>query len=212
MTFATKRATDPHKYADFSYFMMPPVAFEPTAFRLKVIWMQGFSRTAGQLSLREQRSRAAEACATPGFANRGLSRRSRSGAEPRSSLLNRPRAIRRNPRPPSVGAAAMRAQRPPTAVPCLVASAEALPFDDASIDVAMGVYTDFHWSDRAGGIAEMMRVARHSANQPSAALQQRGDFGAERQASEKFPGRNGRVVASWEETPELQRTGLLGAG
>ena len=59
-------------------------------------------------------------------------------------------------------AAAMRAQRPPTAAPCIAASAEALPFDDTSIDVAMGVYTDFHWSDRARGIAEMIRVARHS--------------------------------------------------
>ena len=59
-------------------------------------------------------------------------------------------------------AAAMRAQRPPTAAPCIAASAEALPFDDISIDVAMGVYTDFHWSDRARGITEMIRVARRS--------------------------------------------------
>jgi SAM-dependent methyltransferase len=59
-------------------------------------------------------------------------------------------------------AAAMRARRPPTAAPCIAASAEALPFDDTSIDVAMGVYTDFHWSDRARGVAEMIRVARHS--------------------------------------------------
>jgi hypothetical protein len=26
----------------------------------------------------------------------------------------------------------------------------------------MGVYTDFHWSDRARGITEMIRVARHT--------------------------------------------------
>lgn len=59
-------------------------------------------------------------------------------------------------------AAAMRAQRPAKAAPCIAASAESLPFDDASIDVAVGVYTDFHWSDRVRGIAEMKRVARRS--------------------------------------------------
>jgi hypothetical protein len=59
-------------------------------------------------------------------------------------------------------AAMMRARRPSSAAPCIDASAEALPFDDASVDVAMGIYTDFHWSDRARGIAEMMRVARRS--------------------------------------------------
>jgi SAM-dependent methyltransferase len=59
-------------------------------------------------------------------------------------------------------AAAMRARRPVAAAPCVDARAEALPFDDASVDVAMGIYTDFHWSDRARGIAEMKRVARRS--------------------------------------------------
>ena len=59
-------------------------------------------------------------------------------------------------------AAAMRARRPVSAAPCIDARAEALPFDDACVDVAMGVYTDFHWSDRARGIAEMKRVARRS--------------------------------------------------
>lgn len=58
--------------------------------------------------------------------------------------------------------AAMRARRPGSAAPCVVASAEALPFDDASVDLAMGIYTDFHWTDRAGGVAEMVRVARDS--------------------------------------------------
>ena len=58
--------------------------------------------------------------------------------------------------------AAMRARRPASAAPCVAASAEALPFDDASVDLVMGVYTDFHWSDRARGVAEMVRVARDS--------------------------------------------------
>jgi hypothetical protein len=57
-------------------------------------------------------------------------------------------------------APAMSARRPAGAAPCVAASAEALPFEDASFDVAMGVYTDFHWSDRTLGIAEMRRVAR----------------------------------------------------
>lgn len=56
----------------------------------------------------------------------------------------------------------MRARRPARAAPCVDASAEALPFDDRSFDVAMAVYTDFHWSDRALGIAEMRRVARRA--------------------------------------------------
>ena len=57
--------------------------------------------------------------------------------------------------------AAMRARRPASAAPCVVAGAEALPFDDASVDLVMGIYTDFHWTDRARGVAEMVRVARH---------------------------------------------------
>jgi SAM-dependent methyltransferase len=56
---------------------------------------------------------------------------------------------------------AMRAQRPAAAAPCLAADAEALPLDDASVDVAMAVHTDFHWRDRRAGIAEMVRVSRH---------------------------------------------------
>ncbi|HWD73810.1 MAG TPA: methyltransferase domain-containing protein [Solirubrobacteraceae bacterium] len=54
----------------------------------------------------------------------------------------------------------MRAQRPPGAAPCLAAAAEHLPLDDASVDVAMALYTDFHWRDRRKGIAELLRVSR----------------------------------------------------
>jgi SAM-dependent methyltransferase len=57
--------------------------------------------------------------------------------------------------------AAMRAQRPAAAAPCLAAGAETLPLDDASVDVAMAVHTDFHWRDRRAGITEMVRVSRH---------------------------------------------------
>jgi len=56
--------------------------------------------------------------------------------------------------------ARMRAQRPANAAPCLDAPAEQLPFADDSVDVAMALYTDFHWRDRARGIAELVRVSR----------------------------------------------------
>lgn len=56
--------------------------------------------------------------------------------------------------------ATMRAQRPPGAAPALAASAEALPLDDDSVDAAMACVTVHHWRDRAGGLAEMRRVAR----------------------------------------------------
>jgi SAM-dependent methyltransferase len=56
--------------------------------------------------------------------------------------------------------AVMIAQRPPGAAPAVQASAEALPFEDASFDAAMAVLTLHHWSDLRGGCAELRRVAR----------------------------------------------------
>jgi SAM-dependent methyltransferase len=56
--------------------------------------------------------------------------------------------------------AVMIAQRPPDAAPAVQASAEALPFADASFDAAMAVLTIHHWSDFPGGAAELRRVAR----------------------------------------------------
>jgi SAM-dependent methyltransferase len=58
-------------------------------------------------------------------------------------------------------AADMRAQRPASAAPCLNAGAEELPLADASVDLAMAIYTDFHWQDRRRGVAEMLRVSRN---------------------------------------------------
>ncbi len=55
--------------------------------------------------------------------------------------------------------AQMRAQRPPGAAPCLDARAEDLPLPDASVDAAMAIYTDFHWTDPPKGIAELVRIA-----------------------------------------------------
>jgi SAM-dependent methyltransferase len=57
-------------------------------------------------------------------------------------------------------AAEMRGQRPASAAPCLNAVAEELPLADASVDLAMAIYTDFHWQDRRRGVAEMLRVSR----------------------------------------------------
>jgi SAM-dependent methyltransferase len=56
--------------------------------------------------------------------------------------------------------AVMLAQRPPGAPPAVQASAEALPFADASFDAAMAVLTLHHWGDWRAGCAELRRVAR----------------------------------------------------
>ncbi len=55
--------------------------------------------------------------------------------------------------------ATMRAQR---ATPAVDAHAEALPFADGQFDAAMAVLSDHHWSDRAGGLRELRRVARRA--------------------------------------------------
>ena len=55
---------------------------------------------------------------------------------------------------------AMIAQRPPGAAPCVRATAEGLPFEDASFDAAMAVLSDHHWRDRLRGLGELRRVAR----------------------------------------------------
>jgi hypothetical protein len=54
----------------------------------------------------------------------------------------------------------MRAQRPAGAAPCVAASAETLPFENRSFDVAMAVATVHHWGDPIAGLHEMQRVAR----------------------------------------------------
>jgi SAM-dependent methyltransferase len=56
--------------------------------------------------------------------------------------------------------AAMRAQRPPGAVPAIDATAERLPFDDDAFDAAMATVTVHQWSEPAAGLAELRRVAR----------------------------------------------------
>jgi SAM-dependent methyltransferase len=55
--------------------------------------------------------------------------------------------------------AVMRAQRSPSAAPCINATAEALPFDDHTFDAAMAVLTDHHWPNPIAGLREMKRVA-----------------------------------------------------
>ena len=56
--------------------------------------------------------------------------------------------------------AAMRAQRPASAVPAIAARAEALPFDDGAVDAAMACVTIHHWEPPEAGLAELRRVAR----------------------------------------------------
>jgi SAM-dependent methyltransferase len=56
--------------------------------------------------------------------------------------------------------AIMRAQRPPGAAQCVAATAESLPFEDRSFDVAMAIATVHHWHDPIAGLREMQRVAR----------------------------------------------------
>lgn len=56
--------------------------------------------------------------------------------------------------------AAMRAQRPPTAVPAIHGLAEALPLDDKSVDASMAVMTVHQWPDLAKGLSELRRVTR----------------------------------------------------
>ena len=54
----------------------------------------------------------------------------------------------------------MRAQRPAGAAPAISARAEALPFDDGSVDAAMACVTIHHWDPAGAGLAELRRVAR----------------------------------------------------
>ena len=54
--------------------------------------------------------------------------------------------------------ATMRAQRPAGLPAAIDATAEALPFADASFDAAMATYSVHQWSDWAAGLREMRRV------------------------------------------------------
>ncbi|MBO0831304.1 MAG: class I SAM-dependent methyltransferase [Actinobacteria bacterium] len=54
----------------------------------------------------------------------------------------------------------MIAQRPPGGAPAVQAVAEHIPLRDHCADAAMAVLTVHHWSDAAGGLAEMRRIAR----------------------------------------------------
>jgi hypothetical protein len=56
--------------------------------------------------------------------------------------------------------AAMRAQRPATAVPAVDGIAEHLPFDDNSFDAVMAMITVHQWTDTGKGLAELRRVSR----------------------------------------------------
>ena len=53
----------------------------------------------------------------------------------------------------------MIAQRRPGAAPVVRAVAEALPFRDQAFEAALAVLTLHHWTDLAGGLSELRRVA-----------------------------------------------------
>ncbi len=56
--------------------------------------------------------------------------------------------------------AVMIAQRPAGSTKVVQATAERLPFEDGTFDVAMAVLSDHHWRDRRQGLRELRRVAR----------------------------------------------------
>ncbi|MCB8878754.1 class I SAM-dependent methyltransferase [Acidisoma cellulosilytica] len=56
--------------------------------------------------------------------------------------------------------AAMRAQRPVHLATAIDATAEALPFADASFDASMATFSVHQWQDLQKGLAEMRRVTR----------------------------------------------------
>ena len=67
--------------------------------------------------------------------------------------------------------AVMRAQRPPSAAPCLAAAAESLPFADRCFGAAMSVLSDHHWADPlACRSAGRRRCARDRPSRPAAQL------------------------------------------
>src|SRR5215510_7739860 len=57
--------------------------------------------------------------------------------------------------------AAMLRQRRQGAAPAVQGSATSLPFRDAAFAAALAILTVHHWPDRARGLAELARVARH---------------------------------------------------
>src|SRR5882672_6467683 len=56
---------------------------------------------------------------------------------------------------------AMLQQRPAGAAPVVQAVAEHLPWADAAFDATLAILTIHHWHNRAAGLTEMRRVARH---------------------------------------------------
>jgi SAM-dependent methyltransferase len=56
--------------------------------------------------------------------------------------------------------AVMRAQRPTSLPPAVIAHAEALPFADRAFDASMAILTIHHWNDTYSGLREMRRVTK----------------------------------------------------
>lgn len=54
----------------------------------------------------------------------------------------------------------MRAQRPGSAAPAIIAQAEQLPLDVDAVDAVMACFTIHHWQSPREGLDELQRVAR----------------------------------------------------
>jgi SAM-dependent methyltransferase len=84
-----------------------------------------------------------------------------------------PRDLTVIPVEPSPTMTAQRASDDPARARTITASAEALPLPDDSVDVALTIFSDHHWTDRAAGLRELARVARRRVvlvnSEPSAA-------------------------------------------
>lgn len=100
----------------------------------------------------------------------------------------------------------MTAQRVPRdGVRVVQATAERLPLDDDSADVALAVFSDHHWRDRAAGLRELARVARKRVVLVNAEPDAADAFWLTR---EYLPGFHDLIPARYRATPGLWRTEL----
>lgn len=100
----------------------------------------------------------------------------------------------------------MRAQRSRRAnVRVVDGTAERLPLDDDEVDVALTVFSDHHWTDRAAGLREMARVA---ARRVVLVNTDPDTFDAFWLTREYLPATHDLVPARYRDAPGLWRTEL----
>ncbi len=96
----------------------------------------------------------------------------------------------------------MIAQRPEGAAPVMRGSAEAIPLRDGSVDAAMAILSDHHWSDRRAGLVEMRRAARKRVVLLNA---DPAEFGRFWFTMEYLPGFVGLISAAYREPGVWER-------